>query len=86
MCRKTEDKPAKEEAAGLTKEEVQKSLVKFYMGLEKEINSVDIDLNTYEGTEEPDAEQNQKPAKQHLLLQRYGSRNSCRINKPKGRY
>nr|WP_263327481.1 hypothetical protein [Neobacillus sp. Marseille-Q6967] len=56
-----EEKTAKEEeAAGPTKEEVQKSLVKFYMGLEKEINAVDVDLNTYEGAEEPDAEQKAK--------------------------
>ncbi|OLS40356.1 hypothetical protein [Bacillus sp. MRMR6] len=39
-----------------TEEEVKKSLVKFYMGLERSINAVDADLNAYESAKEPAAE------------------------------
>lgn len=56
-----EEKTAdKEQEKAPTEEEVKKALVKFYMNLERTINEVDVDLNAYEGAEEPDAEQKAK--------------------------
>lgn len=60
---KTEEKVDKKEAAGPTEEEVKakkKVLVKFYNGLVNEINTADVDLNTYEGADEPEPEQKTK--------------------------
>lgn len=51
-----EDAAETEKDPAPTEEEVKKSLVKFYMGLERSINAVDTDLNAFESAEEPDAE------------------------------